>query len=179
MPKKEVLQLLRNYRKKKRYITVFSSYGDIYYGYILKLSNQWVLLQSIHSFCSEGYVCLRLNDIIDVRVNTFMDKCMRKEGFESEETPPFPIKLISLREILESTNKNCSLHVLEFDYAEEPFRLMGRLVRLRHNDFIFSVVETSGRWSNDEPRSITYDDVSAVLFRNRYIEIFAKYLGAI
>lgn len=169
---------LRHYldecRQAKTYVSLDMEYGDIYAGFVLEVSKSWALLQLIHGFVEEGYLCIRLKDVVGYCEPSFMQSCMSSEGFDIGSMPPFKLPLNDLKAILAAINQKCRLFFIELDYCEERVRRLGHVSSFGSRTFTFRRMNPQGQWEKD-PLRIPYSEVSGVSFGNRYCEIFDKY----
>lgn len=148
-------------------------------GFILKHSEQFVLLQSAGEFRMDGYKIIRKSDIIKYRFNKFdstQTKIYRAEGLlEKFYGIDFDIYLQDWQSIFRAIAKRNIILIIECEEDENPDFLIGPIKRVGKNTVAIQYFDATGLL-DDYYLSIKYSDITTLTFGDNYSTVFGKYL---
>lgn len=157
---------------------VSEDFSEISRGYIVGYSNDFVILQETDDFRVYGYNVLPLSQIMDVRYNNcdkYYDKIMRWE----KETDKIMLKHnINLKDWVSvfTSIKGAGLNVIvECEAPSINTFTIGPLKKVLKNAVQILYFDPLG-FSDSKPTNIKFSDITKVMFDDRYINIFSKYI---
>lgn len=154
-------------------------------GFVLGLSEDWVLVNQFHDFASEGYTILRVNDICGVRSGEYERKwesMLASEGTLDQVGITYEVGLQNIRSILESLHgleRNIIVECEDQDDSDEDEFYIGRIVKVVEDDHLqFKHFDALGRWEEDVVE-LPLSRITKVQFDTPYIITFSKYVPEI
>lgn len=174
-------QIASHYTNKKfARITrqVSEDLSEISRGYIVGYSKDFVILQATDDFMACGYNVLPLSQVIDVRYNNhdkYYDKIMRWEKEVDKIMLKHNVNLkdwVSVFTSIKATGLNV---IVECEAPSINTFTIGPIKKVLKNAVQILYFDAAG-FSDSKPTSIKYSDITKVMFDDRYINIFSKYI---
>lgn len=147
-------------------------------GYVLSVSPSFVLIHNAENFLLDGYSVIRTSDITNIRSNKyerFSERVYRAEVLANQIGIDFDVALDDWQSVFRSLKKTGLNVIIEHETLENDDFYIGKLVRINKNSVSMLYFDASGKW-DEAPVNISYEDITIVRFKERYIEIFSKYL---
>lgn len=147
-------------------------------GAFLRESRNWILIQNIEDFRIDGYSLIHKMLVQKVRQSSgdkYYQSILIKEGIAKriKELPRLEIEEIG--QSLLYFHKQESPVIIECDLIGTwPFSI-GFIEAVRENDFDLRHFDPEGK-SEKKPRKIKFAHIERIGFKERYCEIFGKYL---
>lgn len=141
-------------------------------GYVIGLSNTWVLLHLVDGnvVVPNGYKAIRLAHVSQIKVDRgFVDGYLRLRGVHSERLPW--IQLDSLSSLLFSVSENYPLFMIETEYKEPEIGFVGRVEKLTKRNLWLKKIESTAEWIGTEKFKLK--DITCIDFGDGYVEALA------
>lgn len=149
-------------------------------GFVLGLDRDWVLLQQFHDFYPEGYVALRVADVITVRSGEYerqWERMFAGEGILNRVGIRYSVSLHDVQSLLKSLQQRGNNVIVECEDFREALTdfYIGRILLVEGGSLFFANFDALGKW-DDRPRKIALDEITQVQFDTPYVNTFSKYL---
>lgn len=149
-------------------------------GFVFALGQEWVLLQQLHDFYVEGYTTIRLADISDIRSGEherYWERILAGEGILDQIRPPCDVPLDDVASLLEFFQQRGDNVIVECEDRDENLEdfYIGRILSVDNESISFANFDTLGRW-DDDPHTVSLQEISKVQFDTPYLKTFSKYL---
>lgn len=147
-------------------------------GAFLKESKNWILIQNIEDFRIDGYSLIHKMLVQKVRQSSgdkYYQSILIKEGIAKriKDLPKFEIEEIG--QSLLYLQRQESPIIIECDLLGTwPFSI-GFVKAVRENDFDLWYFDSQGK-SEKKPRKIKFAHIERIGIKERYSEIFGKYV---
>ena len=141
-------------------------------GYVIGLSNTWVLLHLIDGnvVVPNGYKAIRLAHVSQIKVDEgFVDGYLRLRGMRSESLPW--IRLNDLSSLLFSVSENYPLFMIETECKEPGIGFVGRIEKLTKRNIWLEKIKSTTEWIGVEKFKLK--DITCVDFGDGYVEALA------
>lgn len=176
----EKIQRALSPRKKVRITRPYP--GDpLCNGFILGVSETWVLVHQFHDFSPDGYTTLRLRDISKCRsgkTEHVFESMLAGEGTLEQVGISYQIDLTSTRSILEGLQTLGRNVIVECEHRKNPDTdgfYVGQIVKIDKEQLWFVCFDVRGQW-DDEGIRIPMADITKIQFDTPYVNTFSKYL---
>ena len=177
-----IAEKIKEHFDKKHYINITRLVGKgthiISRGYIINFSTDFLILQETDDFRALGYNILPVSQIQKIRFNKddkFYNKIMILENEINKIGIDYKVDLLNWKTIFKSLKEH-SLSVIV--YCEDPdidgFTI-GPIVKISKKSVYIQYFNASGIL-DDKPTSIDFESITKIMFDDRYINIFSKYL---
>lgn len=180
MPQSQLIDQLRGYagRMQKVRLSRRTPCAPTLNGFILTMSDTWLLLWQFHDFYPDGFTMIRLDGITDYRSGKYEDfwtDMLRKEKIV-DQLPDPKIDLSSERTMLASLQETQKNFIVESEDPEEDIEdfYLGRAVRILNTCIEFASFDGLGKW-DDNLHTIAYDEVTRIQFDTPYANSFSRY----
>lgn len=153
------------------------------HGIPLASTQEFLLLHEIHEFHLDGYMVVPLKNIRGVRTSpaeATIHSIMEKEQALAQLGLEDPVAINSYADLFSSIQALGRHVVVEAwenadDNWVEDFFLIGRVVNVTERTVAILNFDSTGHW-DQQPRQLSYKNISSVNFDNEYINTFAKYV---
>lgn len=157
---------------------IADDYTEISRGYIVDYSKEFIILQETDDFKVFSYLVLPIVQITDIRFNShdkFYDKIMIWEKEISKVSLPHKIELKNWQTIFKSI-KTLGLNVIvECENPDIDTFTIGPIAKTTKNLVYILYFGPTG-FIDEKPTSIDYNNITKVIFDDRYINVFSKYI---
>lgn len=162
-----------------RYCTLERSFseGARYYGYVVCVWGEHVVLEKFHDFFHDGISVFRIDQITGVSAtesSEFFERVIESEGLRRELPPPEA--LASLCALLSWACQTGEVVIAEeeSDAEEDSFYWLGRITDIDDTFAELVCLDSKGHW-DPEPLDIEIEELTHFQVGSRYSEMFAKY----
>ena len=141
-------------------------------GYIVALSDTWVLLQPVDGniLVLDGYKAVRLSDISHFKIDeSFVDEYLRLRGIRSKKLPEIDVENLVL--LLDSVSKNFPLFMIERERVEPGIGFVGVLEKQTKRNLSMKKFNSKAKWIDTEKFNLK--DITVVNFGDGYGEALA------
>ncbi len=175
-------QTLQKYVDNKAFVKLYRTVcgnEETLSGFILAVSNLFLLLRPADDFMLDGFAIIRTDDYDSIRHSSYertQRKIYKAEGLLSENFAfEKPIPLTGWADIFR-TLKRYDIHVIieSIDGNSIDFRI-GPIKRVTEKSVTIHNYDPDGKLE-EKPTNIRYDAISIVQFGDRYSTVFRKYL---
>ena len=177
-----IAEQIKDHFENKKYGKIKRSSGkhalEMSNGYIVDYSDDFILLNEAGDFEVAGYLVLPIKYVKKIRYNKwdkYFEKILISEGEIGKVGVKYKIDLSNWKSVFESI-KGHQLNVIV--KCEDPkidsFNI-GLIINIYKKDVEIHNFDPSGLL-DEKPTLISYKDITAVSFDDRYINIFSKYL---
>ena len=174
--------MLAKYAVKKEFVKIYRKIFDIdndLSGFILKITNKYLLIQIVDDFMFDGYAIIRLDDFDSIRSNSYdktHKKVLKSEGtLDANHGLEININLNSWKDILSDLRKNDFHVIIESNKEDRLDFLIGPIKRISKDSVSIQYYDPTGKLEI-KPTSIKMKDIRIIKFGDRYSSTFRKYL---
>ena len=157
---------------------VADDHTEVSRGYIVDYSKDFIILQETDDFKVFSYLALPVVQITDIRFNNhdkFYDKIMVWEKEIDKVSLPHKIDLTNWQTIFKSI-KSIGLNVIvECENPNIDTFTIGPIAKTTKNLVYISYFSPTG-FIDEKPTLIDYNSITKVMFDDRYINVFSKYI---
>jgi hypothetical protein len=157
---------------------VAGDYTEVSRGYIVDYSKNFIILQETDDFKVFSYLALPIAQIIDLRFNShdkFYDKIMILEKEIDKVSLPHKIDLSNWQAIFKSL-KSIGLNVIvECEDPSIDTFTIGPIFKTTKK-LVYILYFSPTGFIDEKPTSIDYNSITKVMFDDRYINVFSKYI---
>ena len=175
---KKLKKYIDNKEIVKIYRTVTDGEANIF-GFILEVSNQFLLIQNENDFTLDGYSIIKKNHFHSVRCNKLEKTTKRILKSEGITKADYGInKVIGLdnwKSVFEDLKRNDCHVIVECEDLKEPLFLIGEIVKISKKSVNILYYDAEGVFDS-KPTKVRFKDITLVKFDDRYSTIFRKYL---
>lgn len=148
-------------------------------GFILEMSEQFILIQIHEEFLLDGYAIVRKDQVHSYRCNLTdrtQKKILQNEGvLDTQLGISTKIDLSTWQTIFRSL-RNADFHVIiECEALQDPDFIIGPVKRIDKHGVKINFYDSAGRLLKFLTY-VPYDQITVVKFDNRYTTVFKKYL---
>lgn len=147
-------------------------------GYIVDYSKDFIILQLTDDFKAYSYLALPIAQIIDIRFNSqdkFYDKIMVWEKEIDKISLLHKIDLTNWQTIFKSIKRIGLNVIVECEHPDINTFTIGPIVKITKN-LVYILYFNAAGFIDEKPTSIDYNSITKVLFDDRYINVFSKYI---
>lgn len=178
----EIKDRIKQHCKELRFSRITRKTGqgweEISRGYIIDHSRDFIVLQESDDFKLLGFNILPVKHIKKIRYNKndrYYDKIMSWENQKKGLGVKTKINLKSWKQIFESFSKNSSSVIVECEHPDIDSFTIGEVVKVTNKSVQILNFDAAG-YLDSKPTKICFKDISKVMFDDRYIKVFSKYL---
>jgi len=145
---------------------------DRLHGYVVGLSDTWVLLHFVKSsmLMLDGYKAVRLADVSHFSVDdTFIAEYMRLRGIQSKSLPDMDVSNLSA--LLSGVSASFPLFMIERERVEPGIGIVGRSEKMTRRNFWMNKFSAKAKWIGIEKFKLK--DITAINFGDHYHEALA------
>ncbi len=145
-------------------------------GFLLDAGAEWILLNEVSDFHTNGFTIVRREDIDAVRRGRYertMEAILRLEHVRAER-PTFEIRLDTVEEMFSDLLAGKVPVIIEGESPDDEFFYIGNLVRVGKKSMSVHHFDATGRW-DEMPSLVSFEGITRVTFGSEYIKMFAKY----
>ncbi|MFK7905378.1 MAG: hypothetical protein AB8B69_09650 [Chitinophagales bacterium] len=147
-------------------------------GYIIAYSDSFIVIQETEDFKLLGLNILPIKDIVKIRYNQhdkYYDEIMGWEN-EKEKIELNPeVNLSSWKDVFESLQEKQKNIVVECESSKINSFTIGSIMNITNKSVHILYFDAAG-FLDKGPTKIKFKNISKVMFEDRYIDIFSKYL---
>ena len=148
------------------------------YGYLLGVSDDFLLVQNEDDFTLDGYSIIRMTQFQSIRCDKFdkaIKKILKKEGIQKKGYGiKKPLKLDSWESIFKQLKKRGQNVVVECEFLKTPSFTLGSIQSVNSKSVEILYFDATGKLDK-EPTKIKYKDITLVKFDDRYTNVLSKY----
>jgi hypothetical protein len=151
--------------------------NEISRGYIVEYSEDFVILQETDDFKALGFNILPIRHLKEIRYNNndrYYDKIMTWENEKVNIGLKTKVDLKSWQTIFKEFQKKKINVIVYCEAPEKDTFTIGPVKRVTDKN-VFILYFNANGFFNDKPTKIDYNDISKIMFDDRYIDIFSKY----
>lgn len=145
-------------------------------GKPIVFNNYFLLIHYEYDFEFDGYEVLKICDITDIKyedVDIFISNILRNERIISKSKEIINFNIDNFEVIFKYfLNQNENI-IVECEKDSE-FNI-GKVLKIYDDHIKFLNFDGEGTWDM-EPFDISYDDITLISFRNRYLKYMSKYV---
>ncbi len=150
---------------------------EISRGYIVDFSNDFVVIQECDDFRLLGFNIFPLNDFKEIRFNNndkYYDKIMSFENEKKNIGIKTKVDLTDWKSVFYSLKKNKKNVIVECENPKIGSFTIGPIKRITDNNVFIQYFNAAG-FLEDKPTKIEFDNITKIMFDDRYIDVFSKY----
>jgi len=177
-----MLETLRYYQETKKYVTVYrhvtSKSIQTSRGYILDVSDNFFLMQETDDFKALGYSIFPIGHVTKLRHNRadkYYDKIMHWENEIDNIKINYKVVIDSWISIYNSLKDKKLNVIIECEDHKISSFTIGPIAKVGKKKIYINNFDAAGVL-DEEPTAIIYTSISKVMFDDRYINVFSKYL---
>lgn len=138
-------------------------------------NKNFLLICYEYDFEFDGFEIIRLKDITNIiydDVDVFINNIIINENISSIQSDFVDININNYYNIFNYFAKNSENLIIECEGSGDFY--IGKVVEIYDNYIKFLNFDGEGVWDK-EPLCISYDDITLISFRNRYVKYMSKY----
>jgi hypothetical protein len=146
-------------------------------GYIVDYSEDFVILQETDDFKVLGFNILPIRHFEKIRYNNYdkyYDKIMTLENEKINVGLKNKVNLTSWKTIFRDFQKKKMNVIVECEAPNIDTFTIGPVKKVTDKNVFILCFDPAG-FFDEKPTRIDYDDISKVMFDDRYVDIFSKY----
>ncbi len=158
--------------------TTLNGGKEISRGYILAYSKQFIVLHDIVDFLLSGYHIIEIDKIKKMRYNAndkHYDFLLEQEGEKKKSKLQFDLDLSNWQRLFESIIQTGKNVIIEQEGATYDSFLIGPLVKTSKKKVQLRYFNAEGVLDK-KPTVVKYKKITKVVFNDRYIDVYSKYL---
>ncbi|MEW6097263.1 MAG: hypothetical protein AB1567_12200 [bacterium] len=166
--------------KKNAAITIIRNTPGFYniHGYLLDISDDWILVQNISEFHLDGYSIIRKSDVDKMRYDNrdrYFEKILRIEGVRENVSKKYEINITDLPSIFKSLKITKLNIIVECEEPKNELFVIGKITQINKNSVSMLHFDACGRWEK-QSTVIYYPEITIIRFDEEYINVFSRYL---
>ena len=157
---------------------VAEDWDELSRGYIVDFSNDFVVIQESDDFRLLGFNILPIKDFKNIRFNNndkYYDKIMSLENEKKNIGIKTKMDLSNWKTIFQSLRKKKKNVIVECENPEIGSFTIGLIKRITEKNVFIQYFNATGLL-NEKSTKIEFENITKIMFDDRYIEIFSKYL---
>jgi hypothetical protein len=157
---------------------VADDWDEISRGYIVDFSPEFIVLQECDDFELKGYNILPIKDFTEIRFNNndkYYDKIMSLENEKKNIGNKTKLDLTDWKTIFKSLRKNKRNIAVYCENPEFDTFTIGPIKRIMDKSVFIQYFNATGIL-DEKPTKIELKNITKILFDDRYIDVFSKYL---
>jgi len=147
-------------------------------GYVVDCSNDFVVIQETDDFKLLGFDILPISQIIKIRYNNHdrnYDKIMDWENEKTSLGLKTKIDLTDWKTIFKTLQKKNMNIIVECESPDISSFTIGPVNKVTDKSVFVLNFDASG-FLDEKPTKIDFQNISKIMFDDRYIDIFCKYI---
>ena len=137
------------------------------YGFVVGLSNNWVLLHKTRDCLFDGWIALRLADIKSVGADTgFVEQLLKKRGQTSQAHPE--LDLTDIASLLRTAHTVAPIAQIELEERWPGTCYIGRVEKVGKRKVRLAEIDSEALWNRND--SFLLNDITQVGLGNDYCE---------
>ncbi|MFT4565368.1 MAG: hypothetical protein ACI9FN_000321 [Saprospiraceae bacterium] len=157
----------------------FKSGEENVYGFLLRVSEGFILIHEYDDFELNGYAIIRQDQFESIRSNKFdraRRKMMNREGtLEVDLGIRYEIVLEDWVSIFKSLKKQNLSVIVECEEQKNAGFTIGPIEEVNKNSVSIRHFDAAGILAQQSTR-ISFEDITIIRFDERYINVYSKYL---
>lgn len=180
MKKKEVFRKLENHYQKKRYSRLTRKRGgfkEISTGFVLGISESFILLQETDDFRILGYQVFPIDTIKNIRYNNYdktYERILDKEGLLDKVDLKHKIDLTDWLSLCKSIKRTGLTVISECEHPDIQSFCIGDLKKINKKSIEIRYFNAEGIY-DDENTSNRFKNITKLSFDDRYANVFSKH----
>ncbi len=157
--------------------SVTNDWDEISRGYIVDYSENFVVLQETDDFRALGFNIFPMPHIARIRYNNhdkYYDKIMTWENEKKKIEISTNVNLDSWKSIFKTFQQKKMNVIVECEDPDIGSFTIGTVKRVTDKN-VFILYFNAAGFFDDKPTRIDYENISKIMFDDRYIDIFSKY----
>jgi hypothetical protein len=150
---------------------------EISRGYIVDYSKDFVVLQETDDFKVLGFNIFPTGHISRIRRNNhdkYYDKIMGWENEKDKIALKTKVDLTSWKTVFKTFQKKKKNVIVECEDPDIGSFTIGAVKRVTDKSVYILYFDAAG-FLDDKPTRLDYDNISKIMFDDRYVDIFSKY----
>lgn len=179
--KMTILETIKTHCKDRKFsrITrdVSDDWDEISRGYFVDYSKDFVVLQETDDFKVLGFNIFPTRHISRIRYNNhdrYYDKIMAWENEKDKIGLKTKVDLTSWKTIFKTFQKKKMNVIIECEDPDIGSFTIGAVKRVTNKSVFILYFDAAG-FLDDKPTRLDYEDISRIMFDDRYVDIFSKY----
>lgn len=164
----------RRFARIKRKVSKYRTY--INRGYITSISKELIFFRETENFELLGLIALPINQLLSIRYNKndrYYDFIMESEGEKKSIKEDNLQKCHNFKLLFKYLKDRDEYVIVELE--REGVFIIGEIIEVKKNSVHIRYFDATGIFENDV-RKIRYKKITKVIFNDRYIDVFRKYL---
>jgi hypothetical protein len=156
---------------------VTDDWEDLSRGYIVDYSKKFVVTQESDDFKLLGFNIFPIQHISRIRYNShdrYYDKIMAWENEKDKIGLKTKVDLTNWTTVFKTFQKKKMNVIVECEDPDIGSFTIGTVKRVTDKSVFVLYFDAAG-FIDDKPTRIDYDDISKIMFDDRYVDIFSKY----
>jgi hypothetical protein len=174
-------RMLQKHIDRKHTVKILRTFRGIendVFGYLLKLSEHFMLLQAYYDFSFDGYRIVPKDRFDGIRYNKFdktAQKIMEAEGSLMQLGISYDVDLAAWQTIFTTLKANDRHVIVECEDKKKQKFIIGAIERIGKRSVKILNYDATGL-VDKKPTSIKYDDITIIHFDDKYSTTFRKHL---
>lgn len=149
-------------------------------GFPISVSKNLLLMSCIVDFHDEGYVILRMSDILNaysLESDAFYEKMCLEEGLKDKAFEQDTLKsIVDIKDVLNQLIDYPGFISISCDLLDSELCFsIGKVVNVENGVVCFRHFTPDGIWENNE-RNIPIEQITSIVFGDNYSKIYFKYM---
>jgi len=156
---------------------VGEDWDEVSRGYIVDYSDDFVVLQETDDFSVRGFNILPIKQFTKVRYNNndkYYDKIMTWENEKDKIGLKTKADLTNWKTIFKTFQKRKMNLIIECEDPDINSFIIGPVKRVTEKKVFIHYFNAAG-FFDEKPTGIKYENITKILFDDRYIDVFSKY----
>lgn len=181
MKKDKIFEKLTKHHSKKQYVRLTRKIGyleKISTGFILDLSDDFILLQEVYDFIILGYQIIPIKTIKHIRYNKndkTYERILKEEGLLQKVRQKYKIDLTSWKTICEDIKKTGLTVISECEHPKIDSFCIGEIRRVNKKSLSIRYFNAQGILDKQNTKN-KFEDITILSFDDHYANVFSKYV---
>ncbi|PCI96324.1 MAG: hypothetical protein COB15_10635 [Flavobacteriales bacterium] len=181
MKKDKVIEKLKKHFTEKRYVRLTrkrDGFEGISTGFILGMSENFILIQDTDEFRILGYQIFPIDTIKHVRFNKndkTYERILKEEGLLADVRLKHKINLTDWKSICKDIKKTGLTIISECEHPEIQSFCIGELKRINKKSISIRYFNAQGIYDNENTTN-DFENITKLSFEDHYANVFSKYL---
>ena len=167
-------------RRVLRILTVVDDEEDYFIGIPVKRSRSLVAIHRLIDFHFDGYTCIRLKDVTDVRRSrseVTQERILRSTGeIQNFDNPPW-LRIGSIKSLLLCLKERKICACVSSALFDVDVFAVGTVDALREGSVVLKSFDAHGDWIVPK-HEIKYSDITEVTFEDEYSTVFHQFIAS-
>ncbi|WP_252179882.1 hypothetical protein [Endozoicomonas sp. 4G] len=146
-------------------------------GFVLRESEQLILISYVYDFKLDGLMVLRKGDITLLEVSEtdkFQTQLLKDEGVFEKVNFDVDYNLSSWKEFIESAMETHKYFIIEEEELESPGFTIGTIESLDNESVSMRYFTGVGRWL-EELEVLNFEDITSLQIGSNYLNVYERY----